>query len=199
MLARRRAGKRSGQVASSAARLQRARRALSRLFRDRRLCGAVALAGGCPYIRSWRSFLFGRGSTADQHSHCWRHSRARRRADGKPGACGAGLSLPASSRTRPSSLLDHQTRLFLLDRQTLPFFLDHRRTQSTRWTIVALASPSGPIVVRRKSGKCTPSAITFTTPSRCRGPPRTSPTSDWRIIPKASLADSWGIAFARSF
>ena len=32
-------------------------------------------------------------------------------------------------------------------RQTPPFLLDLRRTQSTRWTIIALASPSGPFGV----------------------------------------------------
>jgi hypothetical protein len=58
------------------------------------------------------------------------------------------------------------------------FLLDLRWTQSTRWTTTALASPSGPFAVWRKSGGRMPVAITLIAPRRFRRPPRTSQMSD---------------------
>ncbi len=90
-----------------------------------------------------------------------------------------------------------QTQPFLLDRQTLAFLLD-LRTQPARWTIIALASPFGPFAVWRKSGRRMSSAIPFTAPSRCRRPPRTSPTIDWRIARRLGAdRDPAGLAALR--
>ena len=52
---------------------------------------------------------------------------------------------PGASGPR-SQLLDHETQPLRLNRRTLPILSD-LRTQSTRWTIIALASPSGPFGV----------------------------------------------------
>jgi hypothetical protein len=57
-------------------------------------------------------------------------------------------------------------------------FRKKRRTRTARWTIIALASRSGPFAAWRKSGGRTPSAITLTAPRRCGRPPRTSQMSD---------------------
>ena len=85
--------------------------------------------------------------------------------------------LPAYSRIRRSCLLGRQKQPFPLNRRRLPILSD-RRTQSTRWTIIALASPSGPFAVWRRSSGRTPVAIIFVAPRRCRHPPRTSQMSD---------------------
>ena len=85
--------------------------------------------------------------------------------------------LPACSRIRLSFLLDHQTQPFLLDRRMLAILSDPR-TQSTRWTIIAMGSLRGHFAVWRKSGGRTPSAITLTASRRCDRPPGTSQMSD---------------------
>jgi hypothetical protein len=61
----------------------------------------------------------------------WRHARRSRRR----------TILPACSRTRPSSLLALQRQPLRLNRRTLPI-LSNLWTQSTRWTIIAMGSPT---------------------------------------------------------
>jgi hypothetical protein len=56
--------------------------------------------------------------------------------------------------------------------------LSDRRTQSTRWTIIAMGSPPALFAVCRRSSGRTRVAITFIAPRRCRRPPRTSQMSD---------------------
>ena len=123
--------------------------------------------------------------TTDQLSHCWRRSRARRRAGGKSRARGAGLSSRPVRKLARRPFWAARTQPILLHRQTLTYRLDLRWTLSTRWTIIALASPSGPFAVWRKSGGRMPSAITLTAPRRCGHPPR-GPTNDWRMCRRAS-------------
>jgi hypothetical protein len=81
--------------------------------------------------------------------------------------------LPACSRTRRSFHLGRHTQLLRLNRRMMPN-LSGPRTQSTRWTIIAMGSPPAFFAVWRESGGRTPSAITLAATRRCG-----RPMSDW--------------------